>query len=122
MAEYQKQPQVKVADVREYVSANGKQYFSYYAGRAKYLLFKDEKAELTGNETGRWSLYVQEAPPFEKGSTPTGGGGQKPASQGRPTAPRGPRGTSPDARASRSLRSRGLDPAGALVEDDDLGF
>src|SRR4051794_19885921 len=114
MPEFQRQPQVRIADVREYVSANGKQYFTYYAGRAKYLLFRDDNAVCTGNEVARWALYVEEAPERSTAA--------KPAAYSKPAPQRGPRGSSPDARANRALRERGLHPDGAVVDDVDLGF
>src|SRR3954468_1439905 len=46
MSEYQNRPKIKFAEVREYQSANGKPYFSFYLGKVKALMYR---AEPVGN-------------------------------------------------------------------------
>src|SRR3954453_24203659 len=110
MPDYVKQPRVRLAEVREYCSSKDMQYFSFYLGKAKMLMFRDEDAATSGKEVARWNLYVEEAVPFEKSATAA-----KPATFSKP-AERGPRGSSQEARARESLRDRGFDPQGGIVE------
>jgi len=117
MSNYPKQPQIKFAEMREYISASGKPYLTGYLGRTKLILFRDDNAEISGNEVAKWSLFIEEAPARDRD-----GAGQKTAFGSRPAAPREPRGSSPDARASRALRERGLHPDGAVVDDPELGL
>jgi hypothetical protein len=128
MSEYPNRPRVKMAEVREYTSANGKQYFSFYLGKAKLLLFRDDRAEPPGNATGVWNLYAEEAEPKPQHSPASGP--QRPAWQPRPqqsatssrsATERQKNRTAQDARAEASLRERGINPDSKIV-DDDIGL
>jgi hypothetical protein len=121
MSDYQPRPKIKLADVREYKSANGKQYFSFYMANGKFLLFRDEKAEPTGNAIAMWQLLIEQAEPKPQQPAPeqrnSASGQSRPAAGPSRTAAR----TAQDARAEASLRERNIDP-NSQVSEDDLPF
>ncbi|WP_093564807.1 hypothetical protein [Methylobacterium sp. 174MFSha1.1] len=108
-------------------------------------MLRDDRAELTGGEVARWSVFLEEPQPREERQAPTGSGdGERQvrsACEERRTAPpastRSAGGrrrkapektaeqrlnkTAADRRAAESLRSRGIDPR-SEIRQDDLGF
>jgi hypothetical protein len=114
---YPKRPRIKFAEVREYRAANGNNYFSFFLGRTKAILFKDKDAEPVGNSIASWTLFLEETEPKPQQAAPAQRG---PATgQYRPAA--GPARTAMDKRAEASLRERNIDP-NSQVSEDDLPF
>lgn len=121
MSEYQNKPKIRLATVREYKSASGKQYFSFYMANGKFLLFRDENAEPTGNAVAMWQLLIEETDPATKPRPQQPAASSRPVTSLRSATERRSR-SAQDARAEASLRERGLDPAVPLVDDTDFGF
>jgi hypothetical protein len=114
---YPKRPRIKFAEVREYRAANGNNYFSFFLGRTKAILFKDKDAEPVGNSIASWTLFLEETDPARPKPQQAAPAQRGPATgQYRPAA--GPARTAMDARAEASLRERGIAPNSPVSEDD----
>lgn len=121
MSDYQARPKIKLADVREYQSANGKQYFSFYLGRTKALMFRDDRAEPAGNAVAHWTLFLEESEPKPQQSAPaqrSSAAGQSRPAAWRPSSAERQSRTAMDRRAEEALRDRGIDPASPIVDDE----
>lgn len=121
MSEYPNRPRVRFAEVREFVSANGRPYFVAFLGKTKLIMLRNDRAEPPGNATAVWDAFLEETDPAAKPKP------QQPAASSRGPGP-GPRSavdqrnrSAQASRAEASLRERGIDPASAPPEDD-LGF
>lgn len=53
---------VKMLTMREYVSSNGSTYFKGWLGDSVLVMTRDGKAQCSGNEVARWSIFVEEKP------------------------------------------------------------
>ena len=139
-------PRLVLTELREYRSdRTGATYFAGYLGKARVVMLRDDRAELTGREVARWSVLLEEPQPREKRQAPAGSDdGERqvrPACEERRAAPpastrstggrrqkapaktaeRRNEKTAADRRAAESLRSRGIDPR-SEIRQDDLGF
>lgn len=141
-------PRLVLTELREYKSdRTGATYFAGYLGRARVVMLRDDRAEITGREVARWSVLLEEPQPREERQAPAGGDdGERqvrPAREERRAAPQastttrstgGRRRQLPEMtaeqrqektaagkRAAESLRSRGIDPRSAIREDE-IGF
>jgi hypothetical protein len=123
MSEYQNKPKIRLATVREYKSASGKQYFSFYMANGKFLLFRDENAEPTGNAVAMWQLLIEETDPARPKPQQTapaqqnGHSGQSRPAAWQPSPAERQSRTAMDRRAEASLRERGINPERPLVDD-----
>lgn len=135
-------PRVKLTELREYRSERtGNTYFSGYLGKARVVMLRDERAEITGKEVARWSVLLEEPEPREGRDGPSSGATDRPrgdryARRGaRPgaapsRAQAGPthrevgsqqsrsRNTVADRAAGELLRESGIDPGSAMSRDE----
>lgn len=135
-------PRVKLTELREYRSERtGNTYFSGYLGKARVVMLRDDRAEITGKEVARWSVLLEEPEPREdrdgssSGATNRPGGdryarrGARPAvaparTQAAPSRRQGgtqqgrPRNTAADRAAGEMLRESGIDPGSAMSRDE----
>lgn len=135
-------PRVKLTELREYRSERtGNTYFSGYLGKARVVMLRDDRAEITGKEVARWSVLLEEPEPREGRDNLSSGAadrsrgdryarrGARPATaparaQGAPnrregtTQQDGPRSTSADRAAGDLLRESGIDPGSAMSRDE----
>jgi len=135
-------PRVKLTELREYRSERtGNTYFSGYLGKARVVMLRDDRAEITGKEVARWSVLLEEPEPREGRDGPSSGA--KDRSRGdryarraaRPaatparaqSAPKPhesgtqqgrPRNTVADRAAGDLLRESGIDPGSAMSRDE----
>lgn len=124
-----RQPRVLLTELREYRSASGSTYFAGYLGKARVVMLREDRAELTGKEVARWNVLLEEPQPREgrEGPQPAGRGeGSSSRSYGRrqaaPAATQAARERSAqDRSAGVLLRERGIDPA-SPPPDDALPF
>jgi hypothetical protein len=68
-------PKIALATLHKRTSQNGRTYFSGFLGKAKVMLFEDDKADRPEWSEGVFTLFVQEQPVKDAAKT------QKPASQ-----------------------------------------
>lgn len=119
-------PRVLLTELREYRSASGSTYFAGYLGRARVVVLRDDRAEITGKEVARWNVLLEEPQPREgrEGATTRpaardGAGGRpqarRQASRPDPAAER--QRTAQDRRAGALMRERGVDPGSAPPND-----
>lgn len=120
MSDHNNGPRVKLTELREYESERtGRTYFAGYLGGTRVVMLRDDRAEITGKEKARWTVFLEEAPPREA---------SKPAQRAAPPAKRQTRTSAPDParqaarkaadrRAEASMRDRGLDPHAPMSSD-----
>jgi hypothetical protein len=126
MVDYQPRPRVRFAEVREKKAANGRTYYSFYMGKVRATMFRDDRTVPPEGVEALWNIYVEEvaqaaprpkpqqAAPEQRNSA---SGQSRPAAGPSRTAAR----TAQDARAEASLRERNIDP-NSQVSEDDLPF
>lgn len=67
-------PRLVLTELREYRSERtGSTYFAGYLGKARVVMLRDERAEITGKEVARWNLLVEEPEPREGRQDRAGG-------------------------------------------------
>lgn len=137
-------PRVKLTELREYRSERtGNTYFSGYLGKARVVMLRDDRAEITGKEVARWSVLLEEPEPREGRDGPSSGAtdrqrghryarrGNRPANSpasSRPQASSGHReaGAYQDRRSNTAanraagdlLRETGIDPGSEMSRDE----
>ncbi len=130
-------PRLVLTELREYRSERtGATYFAGYLGKARVVMLRDDRAEITGKEVARWNVLLEEPQAREERQAPAGGGGKRqarPAREERRAEPQAstrstggrrrqlPEMTAAGKRAAESLRGRGIDPRSAIREDE-IGF
>jgi hypothetical protein len=112
---YQSRPRVRLAEVREKKSANGKTYFSFYIGKARATMFRDDRTAPPEGVEALWNIWVEETDQTAKPRP------QQSATSSRSATERQKNRTAQDARAEASMRERGINPAVPL-QDDEIGF
>jgi hypothetical protein len=135
-------PRVKLTELREYRSERtGNTYFSGYLGKARVVMLRDDRAEITGKEVARWSVLLEEPEQREGRDGPSSGAtdrlrgdryarrGARPATaparaqgapnrrEDRPQQDR-PKNTAADRAAGDLLRESGIDPGSAMSRDE----
>lgn len=138
-------PRLLLTELREYRSERtGNTYFSGYLGKARVVMLRDERSEITGKEVARWSVLLEEPEPREGRDGPSSGQTVRPrgdryarrsgnpadlpVSAGSRTAQRRreasapqaarPSNTAADRAAGDLLRESGIDPASAMSRDE----
>ncbi|MEN3238908.1 hypothetical protein PUR29_36345 [Methylobacterium ajmalii] len=137
-------PRLVLTELREYRSERtGATYFAGYLGKARVVMLRDDRAEITGREVARWNILLEEPQPREEPQAPAGGGGERQARPAREerravpqasattrstggrrrqlpemTAEQRQEKTAAGKRAAESLRSCGIDPRSAIREDE----
>lgn len=129
-----------LTELREYRSERtGSTYFAGYLGKARVVMLRDERAEITGKEVARWNLLVEEPEPRDgrrdragraqggrgwprtSDGPPEGRVGRPGVRQGHSARQRDRRrgeGAAAERRAGDLLRERGVDPASDLSRDE----
>jgi hypothetical protein len=122
-------PKVLLAQLRQYTSRSGNTYLTGYAGAVRFVLLQDYDAPITGQETARWNLFVEQAPPREERRPANDAPGRAPLLQlehhagpmdnspARLSPPRKTGASASDRRAAELLRERGIDPDAPIVDD-----
>lgn len=108
---------VKLMQLREYKSdRTGATYFSGFLGNAKVVMLRDDRAELTGRETARWNVLLEEQEPRETRQASGRSPRREDLAAPPPARPR--REAAADRRAAQVLREEGIDPASEMPRDD----
>lgn len=135
-------PRVKLTELREYRSERtGNTYFSGYLGKARVVMLRDDRAEITGKEVARWSVLLEEPEPREGRDGASSAATDRPRgdrharrsarpgaaparAQASPTrrevgSQQGrPRNAAADRAAGDLLRESGIDPGSAMSRDE----
>lgn len=108
---------VKLMQLREYKSdRTGATYFSGFLGNAKVVVLRDDRAELTGRETARWNVLLEEQAPRE--ARQSSGSSPRREDVTAPPAARRKRRDAGDRRAAQFLREEGIDPDAEMPRDE----
>lgn len=67
-------PRLVLTELREYKSdRTGATYFAGYLGKARVVMLRDDRAEITGREVARWNVLLEAPQPREERQAPAGG-------------------------------------------------
>lgn len=122
MSDYHKGTRLKLTELREYQSdRTGRTYFAGYLGGNRIVMLRDDRAECTGKETARWTVFLEEAPTRDqtKAAPPavTTKRRRKASESKGPELNLTQARTAADRRAEAAMRDRGLDPHAPMSSD-----